>query len=147
MLLSCVVACASGPPSRRDRPSQILTRAKPVEWSTIVASCAGTSGFPENPPHFENAEEALAQCEGGPSPCDCVANDLMCGMRCKSTAEQAHAACAIACEKAKLEGCTAFADAIASDDADCAKWLRYRAKDLRGEVRYEYVRVVYPEPL
>ena len=71
----------------------------------------------------------------------------MCAMRCKSAEEQAHASCAIACEKAKAEGCTAFADAIETRDSDCATWLRYRAKDLRGEARYEYVRVVYPEPL
>jgi hypothetical protein len=66
----------------------------------------------------------------------------MCNMRCKSAMEQAHASCAVACEKGAVDGCTALADAVEMNDSDCATILRYRAKDLRGEARYEYVRAV-----
>jgi hypothetical protein len=66
----------------------------------------------------------------------------MCNMRCKSAMEMSHSSCASACEKGAIDGCISLADAVEMNDSDCATLLRYRANDLRGEARYEYVRAV-----
>ena len=146
LLLQSLAACASDPPPppKARGSSSVLMRAKPVEWSAIAQACTGASGFGENPPYFETVDDALSVCERIGSPCACAAKDLMCDMRCKSVSEQTHASCALACEKGAAEGCTSLADAIAKRDSDCAAKLRDRAKDLRGEPRYEYVPVAQP---